>query len=204
MAYITNTEVKTYLGISATADEDDDLLDDLIDKAQSFIESYTQRVFSASADSTRYFTVGEDTDGKTLYLDTEICSITTVTTDADGTSPTVLTEGTDFYGWPRNSNPQLGTPAYVQLRLFSSSSYTWTYTTAPENGVSVVGKFAYSETPPEDILQACTRLTGYYYRQKDSQVFDITAIPDAGVITIPKGLPADVKEIIRTYRRRVF
>ena len=196
MAYITNAEVKYYLGITGHAD--DDLLDDLIDKAQVFIESYTQRLFSASADSTRYYTVGEDTEGKTLYLDTEICSITTVTTDADGTSPTVLTEGTDFYGWPRNAD------CYIELRLFSSSSYTWTYTTAPENGVSVVGKFAYSTTPPEDILQACTRLAGYYYRQKDSQVFDVTAIPDAGVITIPKGLPADVKEIIRTYRRRVF
>ena len=198
MAYITKAEVKTYLGVSATATTDDDLLDDLIDKAQSSIETYTQRIFSASADSTRLYTVGVDTDGRYLYLDEDLADITSVTTDADATSPTTLTDETDYITIPRNTTP------YIALVLMAGSNYTWTYTTDPELGVSVVGKFAYSETPPVDILHACTRLVGYYYRQKDSQVFDVTAIPDAGIISIPQGIPADVKRILEPYRRRTY
>ena len=39
----------------------------------------------------------------------------------------------------------------------------------------------------------------FKYRQKDAQVFDVTAVPDAGVITVPQGIPADVKRILRSY-----
>jgi hypothetical protein len=44
-------------------------------------------------------------------------------------------------------------------------------------------------------------LAAYYYQQKDAQVFDTVAIPDAGVITIPSGIPADVKLILAPYRK---
>ena len=45
------------------------------------------------------------------------------------------------------------------------------------------GSFLALYIAPDDIKQACVRLTAYLYRQRDSQVFDVTAIPDAGVIT---------------------
>jgi len=32
-------------------------------------------------------------------------------------------------------------------------------------------------------------------------VFDVTAIPDAGVITIPQGIPATVTRIIDRYKK---
>jgi hypothetical protein len=68
-------------------------------------------------------------------------------------------------------------------------------------GVEISGKWAYSTTPPADIEHACIRLVGYYYRQKDAQVFDVTVIPEAGAITIPKGIPDDVKKILLPYRK---
>jgi hypothetical protein len=93
---------------------------------------------------------------------------------------------------------------YHSIKILGASTYTWTYTTNAEFGIEVEGRWAYSTTPPADILQAMYRLVGYYYRQKDSQVFDVTAIPDAGVITIPQGIPADVEQILKPYIRRVF
>ena len=196
MAYTTAALVKSYLGITGTGD--DTLLGLLIVQAQDAIDDYTQRTFEAASDTTRLYTVGVDTDGRYLYLDEDLCSITTVTTNADASSPTTLTDETDFITIPRNKTP------YIALEIMRGSNYTWTYTDDPELGVSIVGKFAYSTSPPANIVHATERLVGYYFRQKDSQVFDVTAIPDAGVITVPVGIPADVKKILEVYRRRTY
>ena len=192
MAYTSIGQVKLYLGISEV--EDDTLLDALIDYAQQAIDSYTGRSFEASADSTRYFTVGVDTEGRMLYLDEDLASITTVTTDADATSPTTL-ETTDYITHPRNRTP------YHAIEILGSSDNSWEYTDDPEGGIEVTGKWAWSTAAPNDIIHACNRLVAYYYRQKDAGVFDTTAIPDAGIIQIPQGIPRDVQMILNPYRR---
>ena len=192
MAYCTNTLVKTYLAISGSGD--DTLLTSLIARAQAAIDRHCGRTFEAAADTTRKFTVGDDTDQEMLYLDEDLCAITTVTTDADGDAD-VLTVNTDYVTVPRNTTP------YYALKILSSSDYYWTYTTEPENGITVLGRWAWSTTPPDDIVHACVRLAAYYYQQKDAQVFDTIAVPDAGVITIPAGIPADVKLILMPFRK---
>lgn len=192
MAYTSVAQVKLYLDISET--DDDQLLGDLIDYAQKAIDGYTGRSFEASADSTRYFTVGVDTEGRMLYLDEDLADITSVITDADATSPTTLAT-TDYITHPRNRTP------YHAIEILGSSNNSWEYTDDPEGGISVTGKWAWSETAPNDIIHACNRLTAYYYRQKDAGVFDTTAIPDAGIIQIPQGIPRDVQLILNPYRR---
>jgi hypothetical protein len=192
MAYCTNTNVKTYMAISGSGD--DTLLTTLIARAQAAIDRHCSRTFEAAADTTRKFTVGEDTDDDILYLDEDLCQITTVTTDADGDAD-VLTLNTDYVTVPRNTTP------YYALKIMGDSSYSWTYTDDPVNGITVKGRWAWSITPPDDIVHACVRLAAYYYQQKDAQVFDTVAVPDAGVITIPQGIPADVKIILDAYRK---
>lgn len=193
MAYTTVANLKTYLGI--TGGTDDILLASLISRAQKKIDSDVGFTFEASADATRKFTVGVDTEGDTLTLDTWLCSITSIITNADATSPVTLT-ASEYVTEPRNTTP------YYAIRILSSSTNTWTYTTNPENGVTVTGKWAWSTTAPDDIVHACTRLAGYFYRQKDAGVFDVTAIPDAGVIQVPQGIPRDVRLILDGYLRR--
>ena len=89
------------------------------------------------------------------------------------------------------------------IDIRANSAKYWRYTTDPEGGITVTGKWAYSLTPPEAIKQATIRLAAYLYKQRDAQVFDITAQPEIGVITVPKGLPADVKQILDGFRRVV-
>lgn len=190
MAYTTTANIKNYLGITGAAD--DILLASLIARAEQTIDSYCGRTFEAGADDTREFTVGEDTEGDTLYLDEDLCAITTVKTDADATTPITLATS-EYVTIPRNRTP------YHAIKILSSSTNTWTYTTNPENGVTITGRWAWSTTAPDDIVHACTRLAGYFYRQKDAGVFDITAIPDAGVIQVPQGIPRDVKIILDKY-----
>lgn len=195
MAYTTASQVKAYLGTTATADNT--LLTNLITRAQAAIEIYTGRKFEhSSTGATRYFTVGEDTYGRVLVLDEDLCGIDQIVTDADGTPTTVLT--TEYVTYPRNIKP------YYEIKLLSSTTKSWTYTDDKENGVYITGKWSYSTDAPSDIVHACIRLAAYYYRQRDSQVFDVTAIPDAGVITAPQGIPKDVRMILDPYRRIVI
>lgn len=190
--YVSVADLKAYLGVTGTAD--DALLTSLIARAEKAIEVYCGRSFTCAADTTRNFTVGVDTDGDTLWFDEDLCAVTTVTTDADGT-PITLVRNTDFVTVPRNTTPWYG------LKIISGSDYSWDYTTNAEMGITVLGRWAYSTTPPQDIIHATTRLSGYYYRQKDAQTYDTTAIPDAGVLMIPQGMPKDVKMILDSYKK---
>jgi len=194
MAYCTVADLKSYRDIEAASD--DVLLAALIARAQALIDSYTGRTFEASADTQRYLTVGRDTDGRMAYLPDDLCQITSVVTDADGDADS-LTVNVDYIPEPRYRTP------YFALQLLPNSDYRWEYTTNPEMGVLITGRWAYSITAPADIAHACLRLAAYYYSQKDAQVFDVTANPELGVITVPKGIPADVKKILDLYRRIV-
>lgn len=193
MAYASLNELKIYRGMTAANTADDDLLTDLISAAQSQVESYCGRVFEAAAiASTRYYDAIEDVsdDKLTLYLGTDCASITAVT-NGDDTS----LASTDYVTQPRNGAP------YHAIKLKSGGAYAWTYDDSPENAIEVKGKWAYSETAPAAIRHATIRLAAYMYAQKDASTFDITALPDAGVIQIPQGMPADVKQILEPYRR---
>jgi len=193
MAYTTAALLKTYLGVSGSGD--DTLLTALIARAQAAIDNYTGRTFEASADATRKFTVGRDTEGRMLYLDEDLASITTITTNADDGSGGTALASTDYITHPRNTTP------YHAIEIVTSSDESWEYTDDPTAGVTISGKWAWSTTAPDDIVHACIRLAAYYYRQKDAGVFDTTAIPDAGIIQVPQGIPADVKIILNRYRK---
>lgn len=196
MAYTTPQAVRAYLGIDGSTD--DALIEDMITRAQTAIETYTDRVFESSSQTTHYFEVGKDTDGDYLYFDDDLAAINTVKTNADYGSGYSLTENTDYITMPRNDTP------YYGLKMLGSSAYYWQYTDDPEMGIEVNGNWAYSTSPPADIVHACIRLVGYYYRQKDSQVFDVTAIPEAGVIQTPVGIPADVRKTLDQYKAKSY
>ena len=191
MAYCTVPEVKLYLG--TTTSNDDELIKSLIPRAQAAIDSHCARTFEALADTTRYFDAITDVDGITLCLDDDLAAITTIT-NGDG----VAVSSGNYVTEPRNSTP------YYAIRLKSSANIAWESDSNgdPENAVSIVGRWAYSTEAPDDIVHACIRLSAFYYRQKDAQVFDTTATPELGVITVPKGIPSDVKRILEPYRRR--
>ena len=188
MAYTTTGAVKAYLGIAEATD--DALLTTLINAAQEVIDIYCRRTFEAEADTTRYFDYSpECIQGPDLWLDADLCSITTVT---NGDAVVVATgERTTV---PRNDTP------YYKIRLLSDSGVTWTYDDEWMGAISVTGKWAYSEDAPPDIAQACVRLASFYYRAKDSPLTDVTAI-EAGTVIRTPNMPADVKIILDPYRK---
>lgn len=193
--YATTTELKLYRGIATTDTADDTLLDALIDRAEDQIDSYCDRLFLApTTAATHYFDAVRDVsaDKKVLYLDDDLATIVTITNNNENSTALASTHYTTD---PRNDTP------YYAIRLTYRADDLWTWSEAPEDAIEVNGRWGYATEVPDDIKHATIRLAAYLYSQKDASVFDVTVIPDAGVMTVPQGLPRDVREILDPYRR---
>ncbi len=184
MAYSSIVEVKLDLGI--TVETDNTLLTAMLD---GVIAAVNQRFpFHCEAETlTRYYepTNERQVHGRQLLLGKPLLTVTTLT-NGDGA---VITSGY-YTKWPVNG------PPYTRLILKASSPYSWTYSTDPEEAISVVGTWGFSTACPAYINLAVREWTAYLYRQKDSQVFDVTADPNTGQLIIPKGIPATVEKFL--------
>jgi len=191
--------------MGVTASTDDTLLSLCIDRAQSTIESYTNRLFEASADTTRKYTPiidrigsgmgfqGSLMDDYAIDLDFDLISITSITNGDGSNVPTasVITLPLNF------------TPAYA-VRIKQASGYFWTYTGSPEASVSITGRFGYSLTPPANIVQATLRLASQMYRQRDgSPDLGNSIISADGSTIVTSAMSRDIEALLKPYRRRI-
>lgn len=196
MAYIAKVDVKTYLGIGGSGD--DDLIDALIAQAQKYIEEQTGRVFEASADTTRAFDydrhVLEDEDGRrrTLYL--AGYDLATITSVVNGDGTTVA--ASQYVTEPRRETP------YWALTLKQSASVAWTYNDTPEGAILVTGKWAYATAAPDDVKLATRDLTVWLYRRRGQEgaSLDAPQMSPSGVMLFPPKMPETVKMTICRYQ----
>jgi hypothetical protein len=87
-------------------------------------------------------------------------------------------------------------------RIRSDASVVWTYTDYPENAISIVGRWAYSTTAPNNIKQAMLLLCAWFYRQKDTTAdIDRPLLAGDGTVILPQTLPASVMSLLKPYRR---
>jgi len=193
MGYARLGALKSYLGIDDNTATHDVLLESLLERATTAIDNFTGRVFEAVTE-TRYFESGA-LEGQTLIVDKDLLTISTNGLVNGDSSATVI-PSTEYWLVPRNSTPKHG------IRLKSDSLYQWEQDT--DYWIGVTGTWGYSTDPPADVVHACIRLGAYYYTQKDAQVFDVTANPEAGIITVPQGIPRDVERLLAPYKRQGF
>lgn len=190
MAYATLADLKTELGVTETTD--DNQLRDKINDAEAYINGETNRAFEA-ATATRYY--GSDArdayDSSILHIDEDLLSITAL---SNGDASSTLIVAASYWLLNRNDGPP-----YHGIQLTDASGVTWEWDT--DGWVTLAGTWGYATDVMDDIRRATIRLAAYYYRNKDSQVFDVTAMPEQGVIAIPKGVPVDVIQIIKRYKR---
>lgn len=192
MAYTTAAAVKSWATIDNTTM--DTAIGLVIPQVQAAIDRYCNRTFEASGDTTRYFDALRDVsdDYRTLYLDEDLCAITSVT-NGDATSLT----STHYATEPRNRTP------YHALRLKDSATVSWTYDTTPENAISIVGKWAYSTSAPSDVALACIKWTLYLVRGREADGGNETMFTASGFMVQPSSMPKDVKVLLMPYRRLV-
>ena len=187
MAYATTIQLKDYLGI--TNSTDDNLLEDFISRAEGIIDGYTGRHFEAET-ATKYFTEAE-TNGRDLILDGyDLLSVTKLT---NGDAVEVTTG--NYRLFPRNDNPKW------KIKLDESKS--WSFSDG-DSEISVAGTWGWSAIAPADIQHACIRLAAFLYRQKDTSAdIDRPIVTGDGVTIMPSGIPADVQKLLTPYKRRI-
>lgn len=190
MAYTDVPSVKLYLGI--TSSDEDVLLSILIARAQKLLEAELRRVFEASANTTRYFDAQRDVKGRSLWLDSDLCSIDNIT---NGDGNTIA--GSEYVTEPRNGTP------YYAITLKGSSTVSWTYSTDPENAIAVSGKWAWSVTPPKDIVSATEQLVAMLYQSRGQENYTSLQVEDLKVTLANKGMAVhDLLGSVAHYRRR--
>jgi len=193
--YASLTEVKLYRGIDTASTKDDALLADLIGRAEKQIDNYCHRIFVApTTASTHYFDAIRDIsdDQRTLYLDDDLATVVTITNNNE-TSTAVAS--THYTTEPRNVTP------YYAIRLTWRADELWTWSEAPEDAITVNGRWGYAATVPDDIKHATIRLANYLYSQKDAGAYEVTVMADIGALSVPQGMPRDVQVILDPYRK---
>lgn len=188
MALCTLDELKDYVGTTGTSK--DTVLEAALNAAEREVLNFCHRTsdwtgFEAST-GTRYYRAGAiitlpEVDGMTgsvLWLGADLQSVTQL---LNGTSTEITSTG--YWLEPRNQKP------YRWIRLKTGGS--WVFDTDEE--IAVTGTWGYSTGPDEEIKDFVKQTAKYKLELRNSAVFDVTAQPDIGIITIPKGMPANVK-----------
>lgn len=140
--------------------------------------------FSASASATRYYGLN-DLSGKTLFLDTPLLSVTTLT-NGNGT----VIDSANYWLEPRNTAPKW------QITL--KSAYAWTIAT--DEWVSVAGVWGYSATAPEPVREAAAMLAGWMFKRYQAALQDSTALVEFGELVYNEAIPKQVLALLQPYR----
>ena len=190
--YATLAEFKLWKDIGSTDSDDDAVIEDCIEAASRYIDRATGRTFYARTE-THYFDVPDDGD-RLLRLDDDLLTITTLT---NGDS-TVITS-THYNLVPKNYAP------YYGIKLKAASTYYWTMDSSGnvEDVISLAGTWGFSATAPDDIKDYCLALANNLYQKRHGEGQQVAVITGAGVVISPSGIPKDVVEGLRAYKRRI-
>jgi hypothetical protein len=188
--YCGTVLLREYLSANLQLDEDQNgLLLRCLNRAEAAIDAYTRRSFATAQGTVLYSRHTAKQVGAALYLDEDLYALGSITNGDSQNIP-----AGSVWLEPRNVGPP-----YRIIRL--KSSYVWTFNTDSE--ITITGGWGYSGTAPDDIVQATVRYAAYLYRQKDATGPDNQAgFPEAGQISIPQGMPSDVRWLIDPYRSR--
>lgn len=194
MAYCSLADVKAYLDIETLDTDADDILEDLIARAQQTIDRATGRTFEASADTTRYFDAVADVDGRSLWLgEGDLCQITSIM-NGDGTT----ISADSYVTLPANVAP------YHAILLKRNSGVSWTYSDSPENAIQIEGRWAYSVSAPADVQHACIRLVSFMFKQRDTGIdAENSMVTQNGIMILPSRLPKDVMSLLKSVSRLI-
>lgn len=186
MSYAIVNDLKDYLGVTTSVD--DNLLENMLTRAEGIIDAYTGRHFEAET-ATKYFT-SADTYGQDLNLYGYDLLTVTELINGDG----IKIDSDEYRLYPRNDLPKW------MIRLNDGKSWNFS---GGDSEISVTGTWGYSATAPADITHACIRLAAFLYRQKDTSAdLDRPMVTGDGVTIMPSGLPSDVQRLLDRYKRR--
>jgi hypothetical protein len=197
--YATLAEIKAYLSISDSTDND--LLESLVESASRSIDRIANRRFYAdSSASARTYRAYSDVF---VYVD-DISSTTglvvAIDENGNGSYSKTLALNTDYILDPLTA-ASLGRP-FTQLTMVSNTEMWPIFPGITQNGlrpgVQVTAKWGWPSVP-DDISVACLTLTADLYKRKDAPG-GVLGLGDLGAIRMsPVG--RDVASVVRAYKK---
>ncbi len=180
-AYCSVADVKTQRSITSTTD--DGLISEMIDAVEATIDRISQWIsFAATADATKHIDCDEKhVEGAKLWLDYPLCQITSVT---NGDS--VAVAAASYVTLPESS-------PYYALKLKASTGLSWTYTTDPEQAITIVGRWGYSTTVPDVIKRLAIDATVAMYGARENQETEQTIIQGETII-VPRKIAKMIED----------
>lgn len=193
--YTTLSEVKNILRITDSVD--DSLLETCVESASRLIDTYCERVFTAST-ATRVYA---PRDSYVTEID-DLISLTTLKTSTNIDNVYDITWAPiDYQLEPLNGIASGVYTPYTQIRavenyLFPTSNYP---NAQGEATVQVTGVFGYATAVPTDIRQACNLLAIRQYKRYDSPL-GVAGFGDIGVVRVSR-IDPDVDMMLAPYRK---
>jgi hypothetical protein len=197
--YATLTEIKAYLSISDSTDND--LLENLVESASRSIDRIANRRFYAdAAASARLYRAYSDVFVYTDDISTTTSLVVAIDENGNGSYSKTLTLNTDFIMDPLTAS-SLGRP-FTQLTMVSNTEQWPIFPGITQNGlrpgVQVTAKWGWPSVP-DDINVACLILTADLYKRKDAPG-GVLGLGDLGAIRMsPVG--RDVTAMVRAYQK---
>jgi len=134
--YCSREAVKRAAGIDGG--DRDFVVDRLIETASRILDRLTRRYFIPRTE-TRYYPWPplQASRSHILWLDQDLISVTTLQTQAQDTSPTIISSS-DYFLEPINTGPP-----YNRIEIDLSSSAAWEAGDTPQRSISVLGSWGY-------------------------------------------------------------
>lgn len=183
--YATLSELKAFLGISASAD--DARLESAIEAASRAIDTECSRQFYA-ASTTLYF---QANDPMRLDLNIDLLSVTTISIDQTGRRDYTALDVSAY-----ELDPEAAPYRTVWIAPGASASFP-----PGRRGVRIAGSWGYCATNsyPQAINKACLILATRYFKRKDAP-FGVLGTPELGFTRITARDP-EVRALLNPYRR---
>lgn len=201
--YVTVAEIKADLPDSDidTLNDYDAVLANMITSASRLIDrevgGWPNYFDAPSTDSTRYF----DGSGEEEQWIDPMTSLTSVSVAESGgrssSNYTDWTENTDYYVWPYNYS-EIGKP--IEKLIVDNFEGSKGVFNESRKSVKVVGKFGYSASPPDDIVQAVKIQVMRWFMRSKQAWQDTSASERLGQMLYTQELDPDVKRLLMPYK----
>ena len=198
--YITLAELKTYLGLSGSGQDDN--LENAIEGASREIDAICGRYFYQTSSEVKYFTPISRT-----YLEIPDLSSTSglevkIDTTDNGTHDTTLTIDTDFYLKPLDAGEKEvegdERQPYTHIFILDSRS-SERFDPDIVKSVKVTGLWGFSGKP-NAIKQSTFIQSSRLFKRKDAP-FSSYGGQNTGTLNLERNFDPDAMELIKGYRR---
>jgi len=208
MSIVSLAEVKNYLGLTGTTD--DQLISSLIPTAEARLERDTGRVFSYTSNTSH--TYSTDGQASILVRDAPSNGSNTRTVTLGGVT---LTNGTGYWLLPDRRNPDVSVT--IQLRYYDTSRPDW-YKADPgwwdknldspwylsggtPNDLVISGSEGHPYPVPADVVGMCKVMTALLYWQAKSGASGTVQTPTGETIDLTQD-PIGYDQFVRDWRVR--